>query len=37
MEHVGKVVTIGMCCGVESVSNWVSAMVSSWVDSVSYF
>ena len=36
MEHVGKVVTTGMCCGVESVSNRVSAMVSSWVESVSY-
>ena len=36
MEHVGKVVTIGMCCGMESMSNQVSAMVSCWVDSVSY-
>ena len=36
MEHVGKVVTTGMCCGVEFVSNRVSAVVSCWVDFVSY-
>ena len=36
MEHVGNVVTTGMCCGVEFVSNRVSAVVSCWVDFVSY-
>ena len=33
MEHV---VTTGMCCGMESMSNRVSGVVSSWVDFVSY-
>ena len=36
MEHVGNVVTTGMCCGMESMSNRVSGVVSSWVDFVSY-
>ena len=36
MEHVGNVVTTGMCCWMESMSNRVSGVVSSWVDFVSY-
>ena len=36
MEHGGNVVTTGMCCGVETVSNRVSGVVSCWVDFVSY-
>ena len=36
MEHVGIVVTTVMCCGVETVSNRVSGVVSCWVDFVSY-
>ena len=36
MEHVGNVVTTGMCCGLEFVSNRVSGVLSCWVDFVSY-
>jgi hypothetical protein len=35
MEHVGNIVTTGMCCGIEPVSNRVSGVVSCWVESVS--